>query len=458
MSGADDRAQAPTPGPVRPFHFPAVERTTLANGLEVMVGETRRFPVVTLELVANAGGTAEEDATAGVATLTATLLESGAGERTAEQIAETADGLGITLDSTTGWDVAQCGFTSLRARLEQGLELLADMARRPTFPQAEVERLRVERLGTLAHRRTDPSALATEIFSRYTYAPNTPFARPVGGTSSTVSALGREQVAAFHAARYAPAGSTLVGAGDVGLDELAALAERFFGDWRGESLPAAVPAVTPRSEQATVVVAHRPGAVQSEIRLGHVGLERGAPDYTQITVMNTILGGSFSSRLNMNLRERRGYTYGVSTLWTARRQRGAFYASTAVQTEVTAHAVEEILREIRGMRDAEVSHEELRDARDYLAGVFPLTVETTTGVAARLAGLVTYGLPTDHYQGHRERVLSVTADEVLQAARRRLHPERAVIVVAGDADQVRAPLEALGIGPVEVVDPAEVLD
>ena len=458
MSVTDDRARAPTPGPVRPFHFPGVERTSLANGLEVVVAETRRFPVVTVELVANAGGTAEDEASAGIATLTASLLESGAGERTAGQIAESADGLGITLDSTTGWDVAQCGFTSLHARLEPGLELLADMVRRPTFPEAEVERLRVERLGTLAHRRTDPSALATELFSRYTYTANTPFARPVGGTSTTVRALRRDQVAAFHAARYAPAGSALVGAGDVGLDELAALAERYFGNWKGESLPAAIPSVTPRSEQATVVVAHRPGAVQSEIRLGHVGVERGAPDYTHITVMNTILGGSFSSRLNMNLRERRGYTYGVSSLWTARRQRGAFYASTAVQTEVTAHAVEEILREIQGLRQTEVSPGELRDARDYLAGVFPLTVETTTGVAARLAGLVTYGLPFDYYRSHRERILAVTADEVLQAARRRLHPERAVVVVAGDADRVRAPLEALGIGTVEVVDPAEVLD
>jgi len=458
VSGANGRAQAPVPGPVRPFHFPAVERTTLANGLEVVVAETRRFPVLTVELIGNAGGTAEVPESAGVATLTSNLLESGAGGRTAEQIAETADGLGITLESTTGWDVTQCGFTALRARLDEGLELLADLVRRPTFPEAEVERLREERLGTLAHRRVDPAALATEIFSRYAYAASVPFSRPVGGTTSSVSALGREQVTAFHAARYAPAGSALVGAGDVGLDELAALAERFFGDWSGESLPAAVPVVTARSEQPAVVVAHRPGAVQSEIRVGHVGVERGAPDYLHILVMNTILGGSFSSRLNMNLRERRGYTYGVNSLWTARRQRGVFYASTAVQTEVTAHAVEEILREIRGMREAEVTADELRDARDYLAGVFPLTVETTAGVAARLAGMVTYGLPSDYYRGHRERILSVSAGEVLEAARRRLHPERAVIVVAGDADQVRAPLEALGLGPVEVVDPAEALD
>lgn len=454
MSGADPRSTPPRPAEVRPSHFPEVRRATLANGLEVVVAETHRFPLVSLELVMNAGGTAEGAENAGLATLAANLLESGAGERGADEIAERAEGLGISLDTTAGWDVTQSGFTALSARLEEGMELLSDLVRRPTFPESEIERLREERLGTLAHRRVDPSALASEVFSRYTFAEDTHFARPLSGTEATVRGIGREQVAAFHAARYAPAGSSLVAAGDVSVDRMVALAERFFGDWKGESIPVAVPPVRPRSERPLVVVAHRPGAVQSEIRVGHVGVERGAPDYIHLLVMNTILGGSFSSRLNMNLRERRGYTYGATSSWAARRQRGAFYASAAVQTEVTAHSVEEILREIQGMREAEVTADELRDARDYLAGIFPLTIETTSGVATRLAGMVTYGLPSDYYQGHRERILAVTAGDVLEAARRRLHPDRVVVVVAGDAEQVKGPLEALGLGEVEVVDPA----
>jgi zinc protease len=452
-----NRAQAPQPGPVRPFHFPAVESRTLANGLRLLVAETHRFPLVSLELVMNAGGAAEEEARGGVASLTAGLLESGAGGRTADEIAETADGLGLSLDSSTGWDVAQAGFTALRARMEDGMALLADLVRRPTFPRQEVERLVAERLGTLANRRSDPAAVASELFNRYAFAADSPFSRPLAGSEATVRTLGRGDVAAFHAARFAPAGSTLVAAGAVAADELAALAERFFGDWRGESLPAPVAAVKPRSERAAIVIAHRPGAVQSELRVGHVGVERGAPDYIHLLVLNTILGGSFSSRLNMNLRERLGYTYGVSSAWNVRRQAGSFSVSSAVQSEVTAHAVEEILREIRQIREAEVSPDELRHARDYLAGLFPLTSETTSGVATRLAAIATYGLPADYYQGHRERILSVTAGEVLEGARRRLHPDGAAIVVAGDADQVRAPLEALGIGPVEVVDPAAVL-
>ena len=454
---ADPRAAAPQPGPVRPFHFPEVQRRVLDNGLEVVVAESRRFPLVSLELVMNAGGTAEDEVQAGVASLTSNLLESGAGSRTADEIAETADGLGLSLDSATGWDVTQCGFTALKARLEDGLGLLSDLVRRPTFPPHEVERLRDERMGTLAHRRTDPASIAGEVFSRFVFPEYTPFARPLGGVEATVRGLHREQVAAFHAARYAPAGSALVAAGDVGVDELAALAERFFGDWKGESLPAVVPGLKPRSDEPLVIVANRPGAVQSEIRVGHLGVERGAPDYLHLLVLNTILGGSFSSRLNLNLRERRGYTYGASSTWMARRQQGSFFTATAVQTEVTAHSVEEILREIQGVREAAVTPDELRDARNYLAGVFPLTLETTAGVAARLAGMVTHRLPPDYYQGYREQILSVTAEQVLEAARRRLHPERAVVVVAGDAERVRGPLEALGIGEVQVVEPAEIM-
>ncbi len=454
---AVERGVAPEPGTVRPFHFPAVQRHALANGMQLLVAESRRFPLVSLQVVVNAGGTAEDAARAGVATLAAGLLESGAGERTADQIAEQADGLGLSLDSSTGWDVTQVGFTALRARVDAGMELLADLVRRPAFPDAEVERLRVERLGTLAHRRTDPASIANEAFSRAVFSDATPFSRPLGGTEATVRGLGREDVAAFHASRFAPAGSALVAAGDLSLEEAVALAERTFGDWRGESLPPAVATVRARHEGAAVVIAHRPGAVQSEIRVGHVGVERGAPDYLPLLVLNTVLGGSFSSRLNMNLRERRGYTYGVSSTWNVRRQQGAFYVGTAVQTEVTAHAVEEILREVRGVRDAEVTADELRDARDYLAGIFPLTTETTSGVATRLAGIAMYDLPDDYYVGYRERILAVDAAAVQEAARRRLHPDRAAVVIAGDADQIRAPLEALGIGPVEVVDPATYL-
>ncbi|HEX2202456.1 MAG TPA: pitrilysin family protein [Longimicrobium sp.] len=448
-----DRTRIPAPGALRPFHFPEVHRRTLPNGVAVLCAEVRNFPVVTADVVMFAGGLAEEEARAGEAALTSALLESGAAGRSAAEIAEAIDALGLELDSGVSWETTQTGFTALRSRLEAGCAILADLVRRPVFPAEEVERLRDERLALIRQRRATPSSLADEVANRYIYAPGLPFARPLGGLAETVAPIDREVLAAFHAARYRAAGSALVFAGDVSIDEAAALAERFFGDWDGEAPAVDAEGVRPRLEETRIVIAHRPGSVQSEVRVGHMGIERTAPDFAAVSVMNSILGGVFASRLNMNLRERLGYTYGVSSSFASRRAPGTFTVSTAVQTEVTAHAVSEILRDMREMREAPVTTEELDDSRHFLAGVFPLGLQTTDGVAGKLTTISTYGLPDDYYQGYRDSILAVTAEDVLEAARRRLWPERAAVIVAGDAEQLRGPLEELGIGPVEIVDP-----
>jgi zinc protease len=454
-AAAPDRATVPGRGSLRPFHFPEVHRRMLPNGLAVLVAEARNFPIVTVDLVLDAGGIAEPRAATGLAALTASLLESGAGGRDAAGIAERVDGLGLSLDSGVSWDTAQCGFTCLRTRLEPGFELLADLVREPTFPAGEVERLRDERLSGVVQRRGTPSAAADEAANRWIFAPGTAFARPLAGMLRTLEGVGREAVAAFHAARYRPDAATLVAAGDVTVDEIAALAERWFGDWtRGAEAVGRVP-VRPRVDATTLVLLDRPGSVQSELRVGHVGIERPAPDYFAVTVMNAILGGTFSSRLNLNLRERLGYTYGASTAFAARRQPGPFSMSTAVQTEVTAHAVSETLRELRGLQEAPVTAAELDDARNFLAGVFPLGLQTTDGVSGKLNTIATYGLPDDYWQDYRERLLAVSAEEVLAAARARLWPGRASVVIAGDAARIRGELEALQLGPVVLLDPDE---
>ena len=450
-----DRTRIPAPGPLRPYRFPRVDRRTLSNGLSVLVAEQRNFPLATFDLVLPAaGGAADTDDRAGLAALVAALLESGAGERDAAELAEAVDDLGLSLDAGLTWDTTQVGFTALRSRAAEGFGLLADLARRPTFPEDEVERLRVERVASVTQRRGTPSSLAEEVASRYVFAPGVDYARPLGGLARTVEGLHREQVLAFHAAHYRPESAALVAAGDISIDEAVELAERWLGDWTGAPPRLDEPEVRPGVERTTIVIAHRPGAVQSEIRVAHVGVERAAPDFFAVSVLNSILGGLFSSRLNLNLRERLGYTYGASSSFGSRRRPGVFAMTTAVQTEVTAHSVSEMLREMRDIREAPVSDAELADARNYLAGVFPLGVQTTDGIAGKLATVFTYGLPDDYYDHYREGIRAVTADEVLEAARRRLWPDRAAVVVAGDADVIRGPLEELGVGPVEVVDPA----
>lgn len=446
-----DRSAPPAPGPLRPFHFPDVERLTLSNGVPLWVAPVHHFPVVTWSVLLEAGGMHEPAERAGVAALTAELLESGAGERSAAELAEQIEGLGVELHSTATWDMAHGGITALRARVEPAIEILADLVRRPTFPDDEVERLRAERLAEILQRRAEPRALAGEMAARFLFSPGSPYARPLAGTPESVAALARPEVVSFHARRFA-AGAAFVVAGDLRPQEARALAERHFGDWQVEPAPPPALRVEPRSRVREVVLIDRPGSVQSELRVGHVGVARSTPDYFPLVVMNTVLGGAFSSRLNLNLREQKGYTYGVHSGFAMRRAPGPFVVSTAVQTEVTAPAVAEIVRELAGMRAEPVSPAELTDARTYVAGAFPLRLQTTDGLASRLSELIVYGLPADYFADYRERILAVEAADVLRAAREHLRPEELTIVVVGDSRQVRGPLQALGLGPVTVYD------
>jgi zinc protease len=457
VSAPLDRAAPPAPGPQRPFHFPPVHRHTLGNGLQVMVAEAHGLPVVTLELVIPGGGLAEPEERAGLASFTAGLLESGAGARTGAEVAEAVDALGLALETGVSWDAALAGITSLRTRMEPGFELLADLVRAPAFPRGEVDRIRDERLSGLSQRRADPGSLADELILRYVYADGVPYGRRLGGVAETLSTLTRSDAAEFHAERYRPAGACLCAAGDVTLDEVVALAERHLDGWEGAPPAVAVADAPPRHDATTLIVADRPGAVQSEVRVAHPGMARGADDFIAALVLNAVLGGSFASRLNLSLRERLGYTYGVHSQFSARRREGMFSISSAIQSEGTGHAVSEMLREMRELRAEPVGAEELDAARSYLAGTFPLGLQTTDGVASRLTMLAVHGFPDDYWDTYRERILAVTTADVQRTASARLHPDRAVILVVGDAAALRPQLEALDAGPVRVVDPAEVL-
>lgn len=273
---------------------------------------------------------------------------------------------------------------------------------------------------------------------------------------ASVRALDAAQLRAFHGARYAPGVTTLVFAGDVTGEHAVRLAERAFGTWRGATPSAARvnDGVAPSAREVHIV--NKAGAPQSELRVGHGGVPRSHPDYFAIVVMNALLGGLFSSRINLNLRERNAYTYGARSAFEWRRGAGPFVVSTAVKTEVSQAATREILVEIGKMREERVSEDELTLATAYLDGVFPIRYETTNAVAQAIAIAQVYGLPDDYYTRYRERIRSVTGDDVLRAAQKLLHPEKLLIVAVGDAAAIRAPLEELGVGPVTVHEaPAE---
>jgi zinc protease len=451
-----DRSNPPAAGPLRPFHFPEIHRETLPNGVEVRVAEAHDFPVASFGVVLRAGCAHEDEAHAGVAVLAGDLLETGAAGRTGMQIAEALESLGVVQEASTSWDSTYVGFGALRSRVEPAAELLGDLVLHPDFPAGEVERLRGERLAAIAQRRASPGGLASEAVLRFIYAPGSPFTRPLGGTPHTVEGITRPELVAFHAARYTPQGAVVVAAGDVTPAEAVELAKRRFGGWAGATSPTPAPDASPYPSPPGIVLVDRPGSVQSEIRAGHVGISHADADYFPVLVMNQILGGAFSSRLNLNLRETHGYTYGVSSSFAARRAPGPFLISTAVQSEVTAPAIREILHEVRGMRDAPPRREEIDDARSYLAGVFPLRLETVTGIASRLVELVVHDLPDDYFDQYRDRVLAVSGEDVLRAAREHLRPEEMAVLVVGDAAQLREPLEALGAGEVRVVEASAV--
>jgi zinc protease len=446
-------AQRPTPGHPRPYAFPDFARDRLPNGLTIITVPLPGRPLVTATIVLRNGAVDEPAEVAGSTVLAARALPEGTENYDAIALVEASERLGASLHAETSWDSMSAGVEVPGERLEAALELLAEMVGRPTFPDSEVERLRDERLNDILQARADPRRRAEEAFVETIYTADSPYHRPASGLEPTVAPLDASVLRAAWQRGMDPARTTLVVGGDLtGLD-VPAMAERLFGGWstsdgaRSQSAIMARPALDAR----LVRVVHRPESVQTEIRIGHPGLPRRIPDYHAVSVMTTILGGLFNSRLNMNLREDKGYTYGAGAGFDLRRAAGPFAARAAVNTEVTVPAIREMLRELERMRDDAVTDAELRASRDFLIGVFPLRFETPGPVVGSIAGLVVHGLPDDELASYRDGIEAVNADDVRMAARAHLHLERAGIVLVGDAERIAPEVEAADFGPVEVV-------
>jgi zinc protease len=369
------------------------------------------------------------------------------------ELAEALEGIGTSLSIQTGWDATTVSVTCVAERMEKALSLLAETLLRPAFPPSEVDRFRSQRLAAIRQRQMDPGSIADDAANHFTYSDSSPYRRSLAGTQASVEGLGPEEIRSFTADHYAPHGAGMVVVGDVEVSEVEAMARAHFGSWDSKPSERKQVEAVPRFLDRRMVVVDRPGSVQSEIRIGHVGVPRSTPAFFPLKVFNTILGGAFTSRLVLNLREDHGYTYGVRSRFSMRRGPGPFGISTAVATEVTAPAVREALAELEGLLENGPSVNEVERARDYLAGVFPLHLETTGQVAAQISGILVYDLPDDFFATYRDRIREVTAETALAAGREAIRPHELVVVVAGDAKTIQGPLEDLGFGPVEVVPP-----
>jgi zinc protease len=447
-------SQRPTHGEPRPYHFPRFEQARLANGLNLISVHLPGRALLTASLILPSGAVDEPEAQAGVTSLMSRALTEGTKHHDAVGLTEAAERLGASLHAESGWDGLSISIEVPAGRLGAALALAAEVATEPTFPAADVERLRDERLNDLLQGKADPRRRADDGFVNTIYAPGSAYARPSGGTEATVPGLDAKAVAALHARRLDPARMTLVVGGDLEAagEDVRSIAESSFGGWAAN--PAAESPAKPRIEAARherlVRVIHRPGSVQTEIRIGHVGLPRLIPDFHAVSVMSAILGGLFNSRLNRKLREEKGYTYGAGAGFDLRRGPGPFAVRAAVNTEVTVPAIVDALAELDGMRAAPPTAAELHAARDYLVGVFPLRFETPPAVVGAIAGLVIHGLPMDELDRYRPAIEAVSDADVLSAAERHIRPDELAIVLVGDADAILPGLEGAAIGPITV--------
>ena len=452
MSTTATRPTRPIPGTTRDYHFPRFERRRLGNGIEVLITPISKLPLVTVIALVDAGAATDPIGRDGVAQLTAKLLLEGTQSSDGAELSDRFERLGASVDSHADWDIASIRLTAMSRNLPEAFALLAEVLREPAFNEREVERLKAERQAELLQLRAEPRGLADELFSRFAYAPDSRYARPDGGDEVSVATITRDEVQRFYRDRYQPSVTTIIIAGDVTADEAERLVSKSLGAWRG-SAPSRISIVDAPARNARAVhLVVKADAPQSELRVGHVGVPRNHGDYFNIVVMNAVLGGLFSSRINLNLREAHGYTYGAFSSFDWRRQSGPFEVSTAVRSDVTDASAREILFEIERMRQEPISRDELTLATSYLDGVFPIRFETTAAIASALANLVIYGLPDDFYDKYREHVRGVTEQKVLEAARTHLHADALQMVVVGDPAAVKAPLDALQFGPVRMYD------
>jgi len=442
------RATPPAPGPERALVLPKPTVFRLDNGLTVYLVERHELPIVSVQLMTVAGAVANPPDRPGLAGITADMLTEGTAKRSAEEIANQASLLGTDINASSGNDSAQLGISLLSKHVGSGLELLADSAQHPAFPAADLERIRASRLTSLLQQQDSPIELGLRAGSLNLFGASSPYGYDALGTAASLHAITREEIETFHASHYGPKSTLLELTGDVTPAEARKLAEEAFGKWTSSAEPVSIPPA-PAVPERKILLVDKPGSPQTALLTFGVGMQRNSPDYPAATVMNTMLGGLFSSRINMNLREQHGYTYGASSFFWFYRGTGPFISYALVRTDVTAPATEQMFKELDGIQTRPLTDAELRLAKDFIIRSLPGDFESADRVNRQLAGLWLYDLPQDYYTKLPAQIEGVTSADAQAAAAKYIHPENMLVIEVGDKAKIESGLKDLKLGAVE---------
>jgi zinc protease len=446
------RANQPKAAAAKPVQLPTPQSETLPNGLTLILNERRGLPVVAASVVLRTGSDANPLDKPGLANFVASMLDEGTASRSALQIADQVAQLGASLGTGSSMDSTTITGRSLSKNFGALLALMADVTLRPSFPAEELDRQRAQRLGQLVQMRDNPSQVAGVVTALVLYGDKHPYGFSEIGTEASVKAITRDDLSSFWQQNFVANNAALVVAGDISMKELRAMAEKSFGSWQ-RGTPSRPALTAPASVPPRVVIVDKPGSPQTQLRVATIGAARSSPDFRPLQVMNIALGGLFSSRINMNLREQHGYTYGASSQFTFRRAAGPFQVGSGVRTDVTGPSVSEIFKEIRGMVDRPMDQAELQRAKDSLANSLAGAFETSSDAVANFSNVFIYDLGLDYYTKYAQDVNRVTADQTLAVSKKYLVPGNMVVVAVGDRKVIEPELAKLNIGKVEIRDP-----
>lgn len=455
MQTTTDRTKIPEAGAVPDFTLldeTKLKRTQLSNGIDLWLYRYKKLPVVQVYLVVHTGAYSDPAEKAGMTNLFSEMLDEGTNNRSALQIADDFDFFGTKFNTWASMDGCGVSMLSLREHLNASLEVLSDVVQHPEFPDDELTRVRKNVLTGILQEEDQPNVLANKVFLKTIYGKHHPYGYPLLGTFNTVKSITSTELREKYVSFFKPNNASIVVVGDIGLAEINDTIESVFAGWESSSTPPVDLSGIADRDHTGIYLVNRPGAVQSQIRIGHRGLERRHKDYFPVRVMNQILGGQFTSRINLNLREDKGYTYGASSLWEMRKFGGHFVANGGFQGEYTDRSVDEIMKELHRIRGEEVTEDELDAAKDGLIRSLPRQFETPSQIASQLANIALYDLPHNYFDTFVENVQKVSVEAVKRVACEYVHPAKVTIVVVGDVEKIKSPLEKLGVGDVIEVD------